>query len=256
MTSPKKLPTVIDGEASVVPDASNGNASNQQKDDTPSMFPVVVRKVLGGFGTKHVILPNQELSNTEIARLPQSENDKYLTLPANVDPGIVGKVKSARNKLRYWRWNPFSAWNRKVDQLTRTESWEYQREIHIQRWSGLAHGYKTLFGHVLAMFRRPKNEPPRYLTFDDMLFEQKIDEKELQRLIKMRQNQIRAFYFFMAVPFLSACFFIYHHMVWMFILNVWMFMMLGVINLLFTIELWRLKNRCLGGFKQWLKASQ
>lgn len=163
----------------------------------------------------------------------------------------VDKAISLRKRIRYYKWNPFASWNRKVDEWTAFESIENQKMIHGERWSAIRHGYGVLFSRIREMFAPTK---PRYQSFEEMCRDQDISEADIKKLISARKMQIAMFYLFMLLPLASACYFIYHQMLWMFLMNIWMFLMLAGVNLLFIIELWRLQNRRLGGFKQWFRS--
>lgn len=194
-------------------------------------------------------LPDLRSDEGKFIRILDDGKKLNVIRPDRQDP--VDKVISLRKRIRYYKWNPFARWNRKVDEWTAFESIENQKMIHAERWSAIGHGYRVLFSRIREMFAPTK---PRYGSFQEMCRDQDISETDIKKLISVRKMQIAVFYLFMLLPLVSACYFIYHKMVWMFVMNVWMLLMLGGVNLLFIIELWRLQHRRLGGFKQWFRS--
>lgn len=156
---------------------------------------------------------------------------------------------SARKRLRYSEINPFSRWNKWVDKQTQTESWSNQISIHQSRFASIFAAYKAFFLSIPKIFSKKERT---FHSFEDAMATYGILESEIPELIAARKKQVIMFCLIAFIMLASSIYFWMSNNMVMVFLDIFMFVLMSVIAVVFNIELWRLKNRRLGGFKDWL----
>lgn len=164
---------------------------------------------------------------------------------------VYAKVMGVRKSVRYWRFNPFSWWNKKVDKWSENEHLDRQAEIHKERFRNLKDGYAYLFRRI---FRRPPQERVQFASFKHACEFYGISDKDIKELVRVRSKQ-RWWCFALALIFFANASWqaVGAHLA-LAVVNLLICLYSIVLGVLFTIEHWRLKNRRLGGLKEWLRS--